>query len=265
MDYQYIKIEFKKNIALLILNHPETLNAVSLQMIRELNGKDSNAAVVFGRIFDYHKKHRQFPPSRVASKQKELKLSWRVEILPYLGKQELYDKFDHKKSWDSDVNKALLSQMPDVFRSFGDRLPHAVRCTRSRGRPGSRSGPRTRPEAARRPTRCRRGSGRSGWHASGESLDNGVPAGAAGALAHHLQVTRHHRRLRPVLVKAPLGRAGHAVALGRIALQPAHREHGDDAARLPGRGGGAGFAVRGRGLGTRRVGVARGGTDDRPP
>ena len=37
MEYQYLKIEFKNSIALLTLNHPETLNAVSLQMIRELN------------------------------------------------------------------------------------------------------------------------------------------------------------------------------------------------------------------------------------
>ena len=37
MEYQRIKIEFKNNIALLTLNHPEALNAVSLQMIRELN------------------------------------------------------------------------------------------------------------------------------------------------------------------------------------------------------------------------------------
>jgi 2-(1,2-epoxy-1,2-dihydrophenyl)acetyl-CoA isomerase len=37
MEYQYINIEFKNNIALLILNHPEALNAVSLQMIRDLN------------------------------------------------------------------------------------------------------------------------------------------------------------------------------------------------------------------------------------
>jgi len=37
MEYRYIKIEFKNNIALLTLNHPEALNAVSLQMIREMN------------------------------------------------------------------------------------------------------------------------------------------------------------------------------------------------------------------------------------
>ena len=37
MEYQRIRIEFKDRIALLTLNHPEALNAVSLQMIRELN------------------------------------------------------------------------------------------------------------------------------------------------------------------------------------------------------------------------------------
>ena len=37
MEYQRIRIEFKNSIALLTLNHPQTLNAVSLQMIRELN------------------------------------------------------------------------------------------------------------------------------------------------------------------------------------------------------------------------------------
>jgi 2-(1,2-epoxy-1,2-dihydrophenyl)acetyl-CoA isomerase len=37
MEYQRIQIDFDRSIALLTLNHPETLNAVSLQMIRELN------------------------------------------------------------------------------------------------------------------------------------------------------------------------------------------------------------------------------------
>ena len=37
MEYQRIRIEFENRIALLTLNHPQALNAVSLQMIRELN------------------------------------------------------------------------------------------------------------------------------------------------------------------------------------------------------------------------------------
>lgn len=37
MEYDCIRIEFKNNIAILTLSHPQTLNAVSLKMIRELN------------------------------------------------------------------------------------------------------------------------------------------------------------------------------------------------------------------------------------
>jgi len=37
MEYQRIKVTFEENVARLTLNHPEVLNAVSLQMIRELN------------------------------------------------------------------------------------------------------------------------------------------------------------------------------------------------------------------------------------
>jgi 2-(1,2-epoxy-1,2-dihydrophenyl)acetyl-CoA isomerase len=37
MEYERVKIEFEKDFAVLTLNHPEALNAVSLKMIRELN------------------------------------------------------------------------------------------------------------------------------------------------------------------------------------------------------------------------------------
>jgi beta-lactamase regulating signal transducer with metallopeptidase domain len=43
--------------------------------------------------------------------------SWRVELLPYLGQQALYDQYRLNESWDSAANKRVLEQMPDVFRS----------------------------------------------------------------------------------------------------------------------------------------------------
>ena len=58
MEYQRIRIEFKNSIALLTLNHPQTLNAVSLQMIRELNrvldeiedpSRDARCLLITGR------------------------------------------------------------------------------------------------------------------------------------------------------------------------------------------------------------------------
>jgi hypothetical protein len=45
------------------------------------------------------------------------RLSWRVQILPYLGNEgiRLYPQFRQDEPWDSPTNKALLSQMPRVF------------------------------------------------------------------------------------------------------------------------------------------------------
>ncbi len=40
------------------------------------------------------------------------KLSWRVEILPYIDQNKLYKQFDFSQSWDHPTNKNLIPQMP---------------------------------------------------------------------------------------------------------------------------------------------------------
>ncbi|WP_437230262.1 DUF1559 domain-containing protein [Planctomicrobium sp. SH661] len=42
-------------------------------------------------------------------------LSWRVHLLPMLGQQELYDRFNLAERWDSPHNRTLLKEMPAVF------------------------------------------------------------------------------------------------------------------------------------------------------
>ena len=51
-------------------------------------------------------------------------LSWRVQLLPFLDEQVLYDQFNHDEPWDSPHNLALLDDMPEVFKSssLGDGL-----------------------------------------------------------------------------------------------------------------------------------------------
>lgn len=44
-------------------------------------------------------------------------LSWRVAILPVLGYEELYKRFNLKEAWDSPTNKALLQYIPPEFVS----------------------------------------------------------------------------------------------------------------------------------------------------
>ncbi len=55
-------------------------------------------------------------------------LSWRVELLPYLGEQELYNQFKREEPWDSPHNKKLLSKMPAVFAPPGvkTRRPYST-------------------------------------------------------------------------------------------------------------------------------------------
>ena len=46
-------------------------------------------------------------------------LSWRVHILPLIGKETLYRKFRLKEPWDSSHNRKLLDSMPQVYECPG--------------------------------------------------------------------------------------------------------------------------------------------------
>ncbi len=42
-------------------------------------------------------------------------LSWRVHLLPFLEQEELYNQFHLDEPWDSEHNKTLIKQMPEVY------------------------------------------------------------------------------------------------------------------------------------------------------
>lgn len=46
-------------------------------------------------------------------------LSWRVELLPHLGYQSLYERFHRDEPWDSPHNRALIAEMPAEFACPG--------------------------------------------------------------------------------------------------------------------------------------------------
>jgi hypothetical protein len=50
-------------------------------------------------------------------------LSWRVHILPFIEQNTLYKQFHLDEPWDSEHNKALLSQMPEIYRFPSDEQP----------------------------------------------------------------------------------------------------------------------------------------------
>lgn len=88
------------------------------------NLKKINAAIV-----KYTEKRTLFPPRKTRTSSGFDGLSWRVLILPQLGYDELYAKFDLSKRWDEEPNISLLKFIPDEFVSperFDDKTNYMV-------------------------------------------------------------------------------------------------------------------------------------------
>jgi hypothetical protein len=73
----------------------------------------------------YHDTWGQFPHNTYTSDGKPL-LSWRVQILPFIEGEALYNRFDLDEPWDGPSNIRLLAEMPRIYGKPGDRSP-AVR------------------------------------------------------------------------------------------------------------------------------------------
>jgi hypothetical protein len=59
---------------------------------------------------------RNFPSAYSTDGSGKPLLSWRVHILPFIGESRLHQQFRLHEPWDSEHNRALLKQMPDVYR-----------------------------------------------------------------------------------------------------------------------------------------------------
>lgn len=89
---------------------------------------EKNLARISAALEAYRQAHDdRFPPSAIAGRDGGggPLHSWRVAILPYLGYQKLHDAYRFDEAWDSAHNKALLSQLPDLFRAPFDDSTNA--------------------------------------------------------------------------------------------------------------------------------------------
>jgi hypothetical protein len=73
-------------------------------------------------MHNYHDTYKAFPYPGSEDPKLGLGLSWRVRLLPFVKEGALYSKFDHNSPWDSPQNKALIAQMPDLFKAPGVTL-----------------------------------------------------------------------------------------------------------------------------------------------
>jgi uncharacterized protein DUF1559 len=65
-------------------------------------------------------KQGQLPTHAIYSKDGKPLLSWRVTILPYIERKQLYKEFHLDEPWDSAHNKKLLARMPEIYASPQD-------------------------------------------------------------------------------------------------------------------------------------------------
>ena len=66
-------------------------------------------------LVSYETVHRAFPAHANYSADGKPLLSWRVQILPYLDQETLYNQFKLDEPWDSEHNRKLIPLMPPAF------------------------------------------------------------------------------------------------------------------------------------------------------
>ncbi|MEX2317686.1 MAG: DUF1559 domain-containing protein [Pirellulales bacterium] len=83
-----------------------------------------------GEAFEAHLKDKGVYPARaIFDPSNKPLLSWRVELLPYLGYRDLYTRFRLDEPWNSRHNHSLLAQIPSVYQSaerFDDKTNYLL-------------------------------------------------------------------------------------------------------------------------------------------
>jgi hypothetical protein len=80
----------------------------------------NNLRQIMLAMHNYYDVNKHFPAAVVIGPDGKTPHSWRVELLPYLGQQALYQQYKMDEPWDSENNKKVLAQTPIVFCHAGD-------------------------------------------------------------------------------------------------------------------------------------------------
>jgi prepilin-type processing-associated H-X9-DG protein len=67
-------------------------------------------------MHNYHDVHKCLPAGFIADEDGKPMHSWRVALLPFLERSDLYERYNFDEPWDSPTNLAIAEQMPEVFR-----------------------------------------------------------------------------------------------------------------------------------------------------
>lgn len=88
-----------------------------LSVVQRRKHAYENLQAINEALMMYVQKNGRYPKRYLTNAGGVPTLSWRVELLPILGYQELYEKFDTTRAWNLPPNKDLLQYIPDEFVS----------------------------------------------------------------------------------------------------------------------------------------------------
>jgi hypothetical protein len=66
-------------------------------------------------MHNFESTFRGFPRAYSVDRNGKPLLSWRVHILPFIEQDKLYQQFRLDEPWDSEHNRALIDQMPEIY------------------------------------------------------------------------------------------------------------------------------------------------------
>lgn len=76
----------------------------------------------------YYSVHRRSPLHAASPSGKPSSLSWRVHLLPWLGHENLYKKFNLDEPWDSETNSPLLKFIPECYLTSTESIGETRIC-----------------------------------------------------------------------------------------------------------------------------------------
>jgi hypothetical protein len=71
-------------------------------------------------MLNYQDLHKTLPPAVFYGPDGKTPYSWRVALLPLLGRDDLYKRYRLDEPWDGPNNSKLIAEMPSLYRSSAD-------------------------------------------------------------------------------------------------------------------------------------------------
>lgn len=93
--------------------------AHQMRLTRMHDSSRENIRRIVAALNQYHDTHGSFPPAHFTDEKGKPNHSWRVMILPELGRNDLYQRYNFQEPWDSPINLMVMQEMPDVYTSYG--------------------------------------------------------------------------------------------------------------------------------------------------